>query len=359
MARHRAQSARQVLPADRGGQAPARSAPRALDARVVRRHECAGGRMKLLRRLRSVLHWVFHRKRAEADLEDDVRSFLEMAAAERIRDGVAPAEARRLAALELGGAEQVKEQVRTGRHGGWLDEIGRDVRHGLRQVRRNPGFSLVAIATLALGIGANTAMFSAVDAVLIRPLPYTDAAGLVMVFDDTGRINESKFYSTPPEWAEWRRHNTVFTDIAASQPGAAVLSGSGDPEDLPARKVSGNFWSVLGVQPLLGRVFSEAEDTSGARVVVISHGLWQRRFGASPAVVGRTITLNDIAYEVIGVMPREFYFLPARDIDVWMPTSFTPDMLRNWGWHDVDCIARLEPGVSLPEAQAAMAALSR
>ena len=141
----------------------------------------------------------------------------------------------------------------------------------------------------------------------------------------------AKFFSTPPEWSEWRRHNTVFTDIAASQPGDAALSNDGEPEELPARKVTGNFWSVLGAQPLLGRVFTEDEDTRGARVVVISHGLWQRRFGGSPDVVGRTITLNDTPYEVIGVMPREFYFMPARDIDVWMPTSFSPGMLQELG----------------------------
>ena len=106
--------------------------------------------------------------------------------------------------------------------------------------------------------------------------------------------------------------------------GDAALSGDGEPEELPARKVTGNFWSVLGARPLLGRVFTEEEDARGERVVVISHGLWQRRFGGSPDVVGRTITLNDSPYEVIGVMPREFYFMPARDIDIWMPTVVLP-----------------------------------
>ena len=122
-------------------------------------------------------------------------------------------------------------------------------------------------------------MFSAVDAVLIRPLPYADAGRLVMVWDEMSRIGFPKHYSTPAEWPEWRRHNTVFTDIAATQPGDAALSGDGEPEQVPARKVTANFWSVLGAQPLLGRVFTEEEDAQGARVVVISHGLWQRRFG--------------------------------------------------------------------------------
>ena len=239
-----------------------------------------------------------------------------------------------------------------------IDQLGRDVQAGLRQVRRNPGFSAIAIATLALGIGVNTAMFSAVDAVLIRPLPYADAGRLVMVWDEMSRIGFPKHYSTPAEWAEWRRHNTVFTDIAATQPGDVALSGDGEPEQVPARKVTPNFWSVLGAQPLLGRVFTDEEDAQGARVAVISHGLWQRRFGAAPDVVGRTIALNDRPYEVIGVMPRAFYFMPGRDIDIWMPTSFSAAMLTQFSWHDAHTVARMKPGVTLEQARTSMAALS-
>jgi predicted permease len=244
---------------------------------------------------------------------------------------------------------------------GWMrtEQLGRDFRYGFRQIRRNPGFSCVAVATLALGIGVNTAMFSAVDAVLIRPLPYSDADRLVMVWDsDIRRSGSPKFFSTPWEWFEWRRQNTVFTDIAASQPGSAALSNDGEPEELPARKVTGNFWTVLGVRPVAGRVFTEDEDVRGARVAVISYGLWQRRFGGSPDAIGRVVTLNDTSYELIGVMPREFYFLPGRDIDVWMPTSFSPQMMRNVNWHDVHCVARLKPGVTVAQAQESMAALS-
>jgi predicted permease len=315
--------------------------------------------MTLLHRLASLVRWIVRRDRAERDMAAELEAFVDMTVADAMREGASAADARRAAVMQLGGMEQVKERVRSGRRGAWLDEIGRDVRYAFRQIRRYPAFSAVAIVTLALGIGVNTAMFSAVDAVLIRPLPYVDADRLVMVWDDTSqREGESKFFSTPAEWRLWRMHNTVFTDIAATQPGDAALSGAGEPEELPARKVTGNFWSVLGVRPMLGRVFTEQEDVRGARVVVISHGLWQRRFGASPAAVGRTIMLNDTSYEVIGVMPREFYFMPARDIDVWMPTSFAPGMLNSWGWHDVHTVARLRPGVSLEQAREAMAALS-
>src|SRR5262245_5726336 len=240
----------------------------------------------------------------------------------------------------------------------YLETPAQDLRYTLRMLRKNPGFTLIAVLTLALGIGANTAMFSAVDAVLIRPLPYLDAGRLVMIWDDTGQIGESKFFSTPAEWHEWRRNNTVFTDIAATQPGNVTISSDGEPEELPGRKVTANLWTVLGAKPLLGRVFTEDEDTQGAHVAVIGYALWQRRFGASPDMLGRKIMLNDSPFEVIGVMPREFYFLPARDIDIWIPASFSPRMLRAFYWHDVHCVARLKPGVTLQQAKESMTALN-
>jgi putative ABC transport system permease protein len=201
-------------------------------------------------------------------------------------------------------------------------------------------------------------MFSAVDGVLIRPLPYADADRLVMVWDHESSTGTSRFFSTPAEWREWRAANTVFTDIAATDPGQRTLSGDGEPEELAGRRVTGNFWSVLGVQPELGRVFNEQEDKQGSKVAVISHGLWQRRFGGSADALGRTLTLNDVPYQVIGVMPRGFYFLPARDVDVWMPTSWSDEHQTRWYWHDVHLVARLKPGVSVAQAREAMRALS-
>ena len=133
----------------------------------------------------------------------------------------------------------------------------------------------------------------------------------------------------------------MFTDIAATDPGQVTLSGDGEPEELAGRRVTGNLWTILGAQPILGRVFTEDEDTRGVRAAVISYGLWQRRFGASPDVLGRKIALNDTPYEVIGVMPREFYFMPARDIDIWTPTLFSAQHLFRFSWHDVHCVARL------------------
>ena len=234
-----------------------------------------------------------------------------------------------------------------------------DLKFGLRQLLKNPGFTTVAVLTLALGTGANTAIFSAVYAVLIRPLPYFDAGRLVMIWDDLSRHGTPKHFPAPAEWLEWRRQNTVFTDVAATQPGAAALSGDAEPEQLPAQKATANLWSVLGVKPLIGRVFTEEEDQKSVRVAVISHGLWQRRYSGSPDILGRKITINDNSYEVIGVMPREFYFMPARDIDIWMPASLPDWMRTSFGWHDMQVVARLKSGVTLEQARESMAALSR
>jgi putative ABC transport system permease protein len=240
-----------------------------------------------------------------------------------------------------------------------LDAAGRDIRFGWRQLRRNPAFSAIAIATLALSIGGITAIFSAFDTILIRPLPYAEADRLLMIWDDMSKSEgDATFFSTPAEWIEWRRLNTVFVDLACSQPGDAILSGDGDPEEVRARKVTWNLWSVLGVQPTLGRAFTEDEDDKGARVVVLSYGLWQRRFGGASDIVGRKIAVNDQAYEVVGVMPRTFYFMPSRDIDMWLPASFPPGLRGNFTWHDAQIVARLKPGVTLQQARQSMAALS-
>ena len=142
------------------------------------------------------------------------------------------------------------------------------------------------------------------------------------------------------------------------KPAEVALSGEGEPEEPPARKVSWTLWSVLGAQPVLGRVFTEDEDNKGVQVVVISHGLWQRRFGGSPGIIGQTISLNDQPYEVIGVMPPGFYFMPSREIDIWMPASFPPWMRSNFTWHDAQVVARLKPGITLEQARNSMAALS-
>jgi putative ABC transport system permease protein len=305
------------------------------------------------------LGWLFRRNAREAELREELEFHLQEDADDREAGGSAAGAARAAARRELGNVALIQEDTRAS--WGWTraEQFVRDVDYGLRQIRRDPSFSAIAIATLALGIGGIAAMFSAVDAVLVRPLPYADADRLVMIWLDMGKRDVvTKHNPTPPEWIEWRRQNTVFSDMAATQPMDATLSGDGGPEQAPARKVTWNFWSVLGVQPKLGRAFTEDEDDNGARVVVISDALWRRRFGAPPDIIGRRISINDTPYEVIGVMPDGFFFPPSREIDLWMPTSFSPSMRRNFTWHDTHIVARLKPDVTLAQARQAMAALS-
>lgn len=315
--------------------------------------------MSVIARLASLWNNLTRRSRNERELDDEVQGTLELIVTEKIQAGLSTDEARRVAAIELGGVEQVKEQIRYAKAGALLESIGQDIRYALRQLRRNPAFSAIAIATLALGIGGITAIFSAFDTILIRPLPYADADRLVMVWDDMSKSSgDSTFFSTPAEWTEWRRLNTVFTDLACSQPDNAILSGDGEPQEVRAQKVTWNLWSVLGVQPVRGRVFTEDEDNNGVRVVMISHGLWQRRFGGASDIVGRRISVNDEAYEVIGVVAPSYYFMPSRDIDIWLPASFPPSLRMNFTWHSAQIVARLKPGVSLDHARQSMAALS-
>jgi putative ABC transport system permease protein len=305
------------------------------------------------------LRWLRQRSGKDTELREELQFHLEEETEQRREAGSLKDEARWAARRELGNVALVEESTRDA--WGWtrLEQLARDAAHGLRQVRRNPLFAGLAIATLALGIGGITAMFSVFDAVLIRPLPYAGADRLVMIWDDMSKSDvTTKHNATPAEWIEWRRLNTVFTDLATTQPADATLSGDGEPEEVPARKVTWTLWSVLGVQPVLGRVFTEDEDNKGVRVVVISHGLWQRRFSGSPDIIRRKIPLNDEAYEVIGVMPQGFYFMPSRDVDIWMPASFPAWMRRNFTWHDAQIVARLKPGITVEHARELMAALS-
>lgn len=234
-----------------------------------------------------------------------------------------------------------------------------DIRYALRQLLKSPGFSVVAILTLALGIGANTAMFSVVDAVLIRPLPYADPDRLVMVWEDGSRIGFPRATPSVANWVSWREGNNVFTDIAATRGGSFLVSGGNEPEHLSGRKVTANFWTVLGAQPMLGRAFTAEEDRTRAPVAVISYALWQRRFGGSRTAIGSKLILNDAPVTVIGVMPHEFFFLPWRFTDIWIPASFTPQELARRGQHFLNCEGRLKPGVTLAQARASMSELGR
>jgi putative ABC transport system permease protein len=223
-----------------------------------------------------------------------------------------------------------------------------DIRYGLRLLRTSPGFAAVAILTLALGIGANTAIFSSVDALLIRALPYADADRVVMIWEDASEAGFPRNTPAPANYGDWARLNHSFAGVAATRGATANLTG-GVPEQVVGRAVTPNFFSVLGVAPIAGRVFTEEENRSGAQVVVIGYGLWQRRFGGDGTVIGRTVLMNGSRYAVVGVMPRGFVFR-NRDVEYWVPIAFTPQAAAARNSHYLNVVARLAPGVSLEAA---------
>jgi putative ABC transport system permease protein len=317
--------------------------------------------MTLLHRARSIVRWIAHRNKAEQDLDDEMQAFVEMAAADQMREGATPGEAHRLALLQLGGVEQAKERVRTGRHGAWLDDLGRDVRYGLRQVRRNRAFSAIAIATLALGIGVNTAMFSIFNAVLLRPLPFEEPERLVRIFTKTpdGRnfeLSPGKFYS-------WQRNARSFEDMAMSS-GCGfrelALTGTGAARLVRATAVSAGFFEIVRARPALGRVFRQEEDTPGGRhVVILSDRFWKTELGGAPDVLGRTLKLSDEAYTIVGVMPAgaSVASWPAMACDIWIPLALTDKERAARGNHYLDGVARLNAGVGVSQAQSEMNAI--
>jgi putative ABC transport system permease protein len=235
-----------------------------------------------------------------------------------------------------------------------------DLRYGLRMLAKNPGFTAIAVVTLALGIGANTAIFSVVNAALLRPLPYPEANKLVLIFETEPSGPGGLFPATAPDFEDWRKQNKVFEDLAAATPAGASLTGISEPLQLSGWQVSPEIFPLLGIQPFIGRTFS-ASETGNDRVVVLSYGLWQRAFGGEPGIVGGKITLDGEACDVVGVMPPTFKF-PAVWVDraeFWRPINLTePEWKKNRGNHWFWVLGRMKPGVTLEQARAEMETIS-
>ncbi len=235
-------------------------------------------------------------------------------------------------------------------------DLWQDLRYALRTLAKNPAFTSVAIVAIALGIGANTAIFSVVNAVLLRPLPFKNPEQMVMAWENAAHLGFPKNTPSPPNFLDWQRQNTVFAGMAAMVERNFNLTGVGEPERLDGRRVSANLFDLLGVPALLGRTFVPGDDRPGANVVLLSHSLWQRRFGSDPGVIGRTVTLNGESYVVIGVMPRSVH-LPGYgnwQDKLWVPIAFTNEEVTERGNHFLDVIAQMKPGVTLKQAQAEM-----
>src|SRR5688572_3589417 len=241
-----------------------------------------------------------------------------------------------------------------------MSSLFTDLRHGVRLILRAPGFAAIAIATLALGIGANTAIFSTIDGVLLRPLPYGDPDRLVMVWEDVSYLGFPRNTPAPGNYIEWKSRNRVFTDIAATRGASANLTAGGPPEQVLGRRVTANFFTVLDVTPLLGRTFTEEEDRTGAPVAVISYSLWQRRFSGNQSAIGSDLMMNGAARTVIGVMPPGFSFRSdaANPIEFWTPIQFTPAESANRVAHFLTVVARLRPEITIEQGREEMQAIA-
>jgi putative ABC transport system permease protein len=238
-----------------------------------------------------------------------------------------------------------------------MKTLWQDARYGLRMLLKKPGFTLTAVITLALGIGATSTIFSFVNGILLRPLPYQDSDRLVLLDEIAAKRGNASMGVSPPNFLDWREQNRVFTSVAAYETNSYSLTGSGEPEPVSLANISYDTFEILGVVPILGRTFTAEEDRPGNDLVVIlGHGLWERRFGAKPEVIGQKITLNNSPRTVIGVMPPDFKFPEVADL--WIPLAIdTREWTRNdHGW---SAIARLKPGVTLEQARSDMTAVAR
>lgn len=233
-----------------------------------------------------------------------------------------------------------------------METLWQDLRYGFRALTKSPGFTAIAVLSLALGIGANTAIFSVVNAVLLKPLPFRDPERLVMVWEDQSAIGFPRDDVAPANFADWKMQQSVFEDMAALTWKSFNLTGDGEPERILAHGVTANFLPLLGIQPVLGCVFSPEEDRPGSgNVAILSYGLWQRRYGGDPAVLGRDILLNGEKYAVVGVMPSGFQYMQG-DIGMWVPAALTQDQVSDRDNHYLTVLARTKPGVSIEQAQA-------
>ena len=303
-------------------------------------------------RLRSLMRNLFRRERVESELDLEVRSYADLLEEENMSKGMSPEEARRTARIEAGSPEQIKEEVRGMRAGAWIETVWQDLRSGARMLGRNRGFAATAILTLALGIGANAAIFSVVRAVLLSSLPYRQPDKLVKIWGQLPAEGIPKNSLSDPELFELIDTNQAFEQVAAYYPndGANLGSDEIEPRRITRGSATWTLFPLLGIQPILGRTFSAEEDKPGHNVSVISYGLWRSFFAGDPNVVGKTIRMNNRPSTVIGVLPDGFDF--AGDNQVWIPLALDRNHPGGRGNHSWKVVGRLKPGVTVEQASA-------
>jgi len=296
------------------------------------------------------------RKRMLEELDQDIRDHIARETQDNIERGMSPEEARYAAMRKFGNVTQVMEETREVWNFIWLGQLLQDIRFGLRMLRKNPGFTAVAVLTLALGIGANAAVFSVVYAVLLRPLPYKDSPSLIVLNETTPMVGTVSV--SYPNFLDWRNQSRTFSEMSAIRGVGFNLAGVTQPENISGDAVSPNFLSMMGVRPFLGRDFDASEEKAGTPpVILLSYSLWQSHFGGDPNIVGRTIKLDDRSFTIVGVLPSNYRSLDKTDvmlpIGVWI-TDNSEDAKERGSRGDLGVIGRLATGVSLTKARAEM-----
>ncbi|MGA8224043.1 MAG: ABC transporter permease [Candidatus Acidiferrales bacterium] len=307
------------------------------------------------------MNW-FSRSKWEQEASEELRDHIERQTAANIAAGMTAQEARRQAVLQMGAMEGVKEDCREQRRGFWLETLWADARYGVRLMMRSPGFTIVAVLTLALGIGANTAIFSIVNAVLLSPLPFPHPEQLVTLHESKPNFQTGSI--SYPNFRDWQRNNTTFSSIAVSRALSFSLTGAGEAEQVFAEFISSDFFPLLGVNPVIGRQLAPGEDEVGAApVVLINERLWKRKFGGSPGVLGKTIALDANGFTVVGVIPTslDLTLRGFRQSDVYVPIgqNKNPLLLSRGSGLGIHGIGRLKPGVTIEQARADMANVTR
>ena len=305
---------------------------------------------------------LFKKHQADGDMLDEIQHHLALETQHNRELGMTTTDAGRKARLDFGGIEPTREAERDARGVGWIEDFVGDVRYALRSLRRSPVLAGAAILTLALGIGANTAIFSAVNAVILRPLPFNQPDRLYMLWEQNPEKGWYKNVVAPANMLDWQEQVAAFEDMAAwaDWQASATLTGEGRPIRLNSSYVTGNIFSVLGVRPISGRAFT-AEETwkSGTPVVMLSERIWRDRFNADPAIVGKTLQLDGKATQVVGVMPRSLGAFPREAVDIWEPMAWEPERRSQVSFrraHWLRVVARLKPGVTTEEADAQLQA---
>jgi predicted permease len=310
----------------------------------------------LLRKLRRLWQSLFQSRRLDAELNEELRAYLEGLVEKKMRAGNDPDAARREAMIEMGGLTQIRSEVQRVRIGAGIDQLWQDLRFACRGLRRRPSFAAVAIVTFALGIGANTAIFSVVNAALIQPLPYKDSGRLGLVWGDLSASGYPRGPLSAPELIDLRRYATGFDSFAGIWQNSAVLTGDGNPEELRIGWVTANFFRTLGANAAIGRTFEDADEGDKAvPSILLSWPVWQSRYGGDPSVIGRKIMVWGGPTTVIGVMPADFrlFFPPEasipEDLEAWLP--FSDDLARRPQRQNfLRVIARMKPGTVLAQA---------